>query len=155
MVLEDLFLFEEDTSGTGQQYQIPVEIVQDDVFPFRVQKDGGIFLYHVQWEPPADPGANLALIKNRRYEGDTTFVFQGKKYDAIVFSVKELVSYDQNGVLEQQYDGQEIYAKGLGLVYYRKKISDALNLRFRLSERYPMQQLEEKFRELYQPEISR
>lgn len=153
MVLEDLYLFEEDTTGSGRQYQVPVEIVQDDVFPFQVRSGGGVFLYHVQWEPPFDPGATLSLIKNRRYLRDTTFTFQGKNYPAVLFEVKELVSYDQEGVLEQRYDGREIYARGLGLVYYSKKVTEALHLRFRLKDRYPMQRLEEKFRRLYEPEL--
>lgn len=150
MVLKDLYLYETDSTNTEQQLQIPVEVVQDDVFPFRVKKEGGIFLYNIKWSSPADPGATMELIKNRYYAGDTMIVFQNKKYEAIIFELKELVAYDKEGVLEQQYDGQEIYAKGLGLVYYSKKITDALHLRYRLKDRYPMEQLEEKFRLKYE-----
>jgi len=150
MVLEELYLFQPDTTGGDKQIQIPVSVVQDDVFPFRVRENGGVYLYHVAWESIDDPGAEMALIKNRRYLRDTTFQLDGKSYPAILFEVKELVSYDKDGVLEQQYDGKEIYAKGLGLVYYSKKVTEALNLRYRLEKRYPMEQLEEQFRSLYQ-----
>ena len=150
MILQDLYLYETDSTKENQQIQIPVEVIQDDVFPFSVQKEGGIFLYNVKWSSPNDPGATMELIKNRYYAGDTTIVFQDKKYDAIIFDLKELVSYDKEGVLEQQYNGQEIYAKGLGLVYYSKKVSEALNLRYQLKDRYPMEALEEKFRLKYE-----
>lgn len=152
MVLKDLYLYETDSTNTDQQLQIPVEIIQDDVFPFKVKKDGGIFLYNIKWSTPSDPGATMELIKNRRYLRDTTIVFQGKKYDALLFELKELVAYDKEGVLEQQYAGQEIYAKGLGLVYYSKQVSEALHLKYRLKERYPMERLEEKFRLKYESE---
>lgn len=150
MVLKDLYLYETDSTNTGKQLQIPVEIIQDDVFPFSVKKDGGIFLYHIKWSTPSDPGATMELIKNRRYLRDTTIVFQDKKYDALLFELKELVAYDKEGVLEQQYAGEEIYAKGLGLVYYSKQVTEALHLQYRLKERYPMERLEEKFRLKYE-----
>ncbi|GAB5551819.1 MAG: hypothetical protein Sapg2KO_14100 [Saprospiraceae bacterium] len=152
MVLKDLYLYEADSFNVDQQRQIPVEIIQDDVFPFNVKKDGGIFLYNIKWSTPNDPGATMELIKNRRYLRDTSFVFQDKKYDAILFELKELVAYDKEGVLEQEYSGQEIYAKGLGLVYYSKQVTEALHLQYRLKERYPMERLEEKFRIKYEPD---
>jgi hypothetical protein len=150
MVLKDLYLYEKDSLNSEQQIQIPVEVIQDDVFPFKVRPQGGIFLYDIKWTSPLDPGATMELIKNRYYSGDTTFVFQEKTYDAIVFELKELVSYDKEGVLEQQYEGKEIYAKGLGLVYYSKKVTEALHLQYRLKDRYPMERLEEKFRLQYE-----
>lgn len=150
MVLQDLFLYETDSSNTDQQIQTAVEIIEDDVYPFRVKENGGIFLYHIRWQPPQDSGATIELIKNRRYLGDTTITFQDKNYDALIFELKELVSYDKEGVLEQQYEGREIYAKGLGLYYYSKKISDDLHLRYQLKDRYPMERLEEQFRLQYE-----
>ncbi len=145
MVLDDLFLYETDTA-TDTQIQIPVNVIHDDVFPFQVRENGGIFLYHVDWTSPLDSGAVLSVIKNRRYLRDTSFQLAGENYDALLFELKELVAYDKEGVLEQEYAGIEIYAKGLGLVYYSKKVTEALHLQYRLKSRYPMEQLEEKFR---------
>lgn len=150
MVIQDLFLFEKDSTHADRQIQIPVEVVEDDVFPFSVRENGGIFLYHVRWQPPQDSGATIELIKNRRYLGDTTITFQDQEYEAIIFDVKELAAYNKEGSLEQEYDGREIYAKGLGLVYYSKRITEALHLQYQLKDRYPMEQLEEKFRLQYQ-----
>lgn len=150
MVLQDLFLYENDSTDSDRQLQVPVEIIEDDVFPFQVRENGGIFLYNIRWQPPQDSGATIELIKNRRYVGDTTITFQEKKYDAIIFDVKELAAYDKDGVLEQEYNGREIYAKGLGLVYYSKVLSEDLHLQYLLKDRYPMEQLEEQFRLQYE-----
>lgn len=152
MVLQDLFLYENDSSDAEVQIQIPVEVIEDDVFPFRVKENGGIFLYHIRWQPPQDSGATIELIKNRRYLGDTSIIFQDKKYDAIILGLKELAAYDKEGVLEQEYSGREVYAKGLGLYYYSKRISEDLHLRYQLKDRYPMERLEEKFRLQYEGE---
>lgn len=149
MVLEDLYLYETD-SLTGNQLQVPVQVVQDDVFPFQVRPNGGVFLYHVTWQAPQDTSATLSLIKNRRYLRDTSFVFEGQTYPAQLFELKELISHEQEGVWEQEYPGREIYAKGLGLVYYEKRVNEALQLQFRLERRYPMEELEARFRQQYE-----
>ncbi len=149
MILKDLYLYEPDSTRDDVQLQIPVQVVADDVFPFRVRDNGGVFVYHIHWTPPQDPDATIRLIRNRRYVGDTTYTFKGERYPAVRFSIRELLEYDANGVFEQEYDGEEIYAKELGLVYYRKTISDALELEYALEDRYSMEQLETKFRSLY------
>ena len=139
-------------SSSGKQIQVPVEVIEDDVYPFQVREDGGVFLYHVAWESVIDTGATIDIFKNRRYLRDTTFLLDGTSYPAQLFELKELLSYDKDGVFEQQYSGLEIFAKGIGLVYYSKNISESLNLEYRLQSRYPMEQLEEKFRLQYQEE---
>ena len=91
----------------------------------------------------------MRVIKNRRFAGDTVIRYQGLTYNAVKFDLRELFEYDKEGVLEQEYTGEEIYARGLGLVYYRKDIADDFQLEYRLVDRYPMEQLEAKFRTLY------
>lgn len=150
MVLQDLFLYETDTTDAERQLSTSVTVIEDDIFPFRVKANGGVYLYHISWQPPQDSGATIELIKNRRYLGDTTVTFQNRPYDAVIFELKELIAYDKQGVLEQQYSGREIYAKGLGLFYYSKRISEELHLRYQLKDRYPMEQLEALFRQQYE-----
>jgi hypothetical protein len=145
MLLEEMYLYEQDS--TGKQVRTEVDIVAGNVFPFEVRDPGGIFLYRVEWESPLDPGARTTLIKNRRYLGDTTFIYKEKTYDAVRFEVRELLEYDKEGVFEKEYAGTEIYAEGLGLVYYRKEISPDLTLEYALADRYPMERLEELFLE--------
>ncbi len=145
MLLEDIRLYEKDS--TGKQQQASVEIIADSVFPFEVRDSGGIFLYHIKWRSIADPEAQMTLVRNRRYAGDTTFIFNGKKYDCVVFELKELIEQDKEGVFEQEFSGLEWYAKGLGLVYYKKNIAKDFVLEYRLAQRYPMEKLEAVFKE--------
>lgn len=145
MLLQDLFLYE--TDSTGNQQRIDVEIIAGSVFPFEVRDSGGIFLYKVSWQPPSDPGATITLVKNRRYAGDTTFIFENKRYDTVVFEVRELLSHEQEGFFEREFSTVEWYAKGLGLVYYRKEIAEDFVLEYSLARRYPMEELEAIFRQ--------
>lgn len=145
MLLADIRLFEKIDSV--RQQPVKVDILSGSVFPFEVSDSSGVFLYKIQWRPLADTTALITLIKNRHYAGDTLLTIAGKKHKALRFEVKELLSYDKDGVLEQQYSSTELYAKGLGLVYFDKKITDELQWAYQLKARYPMTELEEKFKQ--------
>jgi len=143
MLMDELFIYQ--TDSTDKQVQIPVDVTAGNTFPFEVKDSLGIFLYNISWFSPIDSATNT-IVRNRRYQGKTTFEFKGKKYDAIEFSVRELIENEQEGVLKVELEGREIYAQGLGLVYVRKKaIGSPFEQTYQLYDRYPMKQLEEKF----------
>lgn len=143
MLLNDLFVYVPDS--TGRQRRIAAEVLVGNVFPFSVSDSSGIFLYKVRFDFPNETGSTTTLIKNRRYLGETTYTLQGQTYDAVRFEVRELVEENSvtDGMIEPQFDGEEIYAKGIGLVYYRKNLG-AQSIAYELASRYPMEQLEEK-----------
>jgi hypothetical protein len=145
MLLQELFLYEPDT--VGQQRRATAEVLAGNVFPFAVRDSSILYLYKVRWNPPASPDASITLIKNRHYLGDTTIQYQGKKYPAVRFALRESLEHEQDGLFEQSYRGREVYAKGLGLVYYEKHVTDEFRWAYRLADRYPMSQLEDTFRQ--------
>ena len=147
MLLNELNLYRTDTL-TGKQTPYAANIVAPNTFPFYVSNPGGIFLYHISWQEPTDSATTTTLIKNRRYLGDTTFVFGSNHYDCIAFEVRELVEVANEGVLEQEFSGVEFYAKGIGLVYVRKQVTEALSFEYALASRFPMDTLEQRFLEL-------
>lgn len=145
MLVQDVYLYDQATDSSGQQNRTEVEVLQGSAFPFKVTDSTGVFLYKIKWEPPQDSGAVITLVKNRRYLKDTVVQALGETHDAVLFKVQELLSYDKEGVFEQRYGGREIYAKGLGLVYYDKKIGEGIQLSYALERRYPMNELENQY----------
>lgn len=143
MLLQDLFLYFPDSSG--RQQRLAAEVLAGNAFPFSVSDSSGIFLYKVRLEFPNEIDRTTTLIKNRRYLGDTTYTYQNETYKAVRFEVRELVEDNSatEGSIEPRFDGEEIYAKGLGLVYYRKNLGGQ-NIVYTLSDRYPMEELEQK-----------
>ncbi len=144
MLLADMLIYETDSSGLQQQVAVTIEA--GNVFPFEVSDSSGIFLYKVRWSPPSDSGAVFTLIKNRRFLGDTTVTIGGERYDCVAFQVRELFEREAEGFFEKEFSGLELYAKGVGLVYYKKEITDNLTLEYQLADRYKMPTLEEKLR---------
>lgn len=147
VIQNDLALFV--TDSTGRQQPLNTEVLAGNVFPFKVSEEGGVFLYKVKISSPDEPHLVTTLIKNRRYVGDSTYVFEKKKLPSVAFEVKELVELDdkEQGGMEPQWQGREIYAKNIGLVFYEKQLGET-PLTYSLYDRYPMTVLEEKFKQM-------
>ena len=143
-IIKDYFLYGLDSLGF--QTQIPAVVKGATAFPFEVRDSGGVFLTHLKWTIQNDPEISTTVIKNRRYRGKTTYNFKGKKYDCVEFELKELVDDFNNGHWERQYEGKELYAKGLGLIYYEKKIDDNFVLSYELVDTFGMTELERRFK---------
>ncbi len=123
-----------DIDSLGQIDTATLEIQNGDSYPFYVEKDGGVYIFQTKWIFSKNPESKYELIRNRRYVGDTTFVFKGKEVPAIMFSVKELIVNDLNGRQELEFNKTEIYAKGLGLVYSKNPLNDSLSLEYQLAD---------------------
>ncbi len=150
MLLDDMYVYGKDTTGSGVQPKTQAKIVAGNNYPFLVRMPGGVFLSRVEWTDPNQPEVRYAVIRNRRFAGPTIFEFEGKSYPALRFYFREAFEQeikDQGTLTPVPYGGEEIYAKGLGRVYYRKD-NQSIPFEYRLAKRYPMKQLEDKFREM-------
>ncbi|MCB0704931.1 MAG: hypothetical protein KDC34_06455 [Saprospiraceae bacterium] len=145
MLLEDCFLFE--TDSVGLQHQVPAEVGEASVFPFETSGVGSVYVFSISYSMEADSGAVTSFFRNRQYMGDTSVLFKDKEYHAVQFYVRELVDIEDEGHTEHEFDGLEIYAKGLGLFYSRKNINADFVLEYELFDRYPMTELEAKFQD--------
>lgn len=141
----DYFLYVPDSTGERRQ-RIDTRLESPDVFPFSVKDSTGVFLFSLNFNAPGQAGT-VYLIRNRRFLGDAPdFEFGGKKYPCVRFALREAVGQSAEGDAETESRGEEWYAKGLGLVYYRKETGSRGQFRqeFRLREIYPMQELERR-----------
>lgn len=145
IVLNELFLYEADT--TGRQQRTAATIESANVFPFYIDPDAPeIYLYKVRFRLPSQPAsANTTLIINRQFARDTTFQLDGTDYPAIQFDLRGVVEIRDTsaGGIEPTFTGGEIYAEGIGLVEYWRSFGEQKR-HYRLADRYPMTTFEEK-----------
>jgi len=145
-LLRDYFVYEPDTAQ-GTVRQVPTQISSPTVFPFQVTDSLGVFLFSLSYTPTAAPQARVYLIRNRRYLGDgPLYSLDGQQHPTIRFGVREAVGYDAEGAAEIAGDGEEWYAKGIGLVYRRKRYGQEGGFEqvFRLKEIVLMEELERR-----------
>lgn len=144
----EYLLFEPD-SVSGEQIQTRASISAPDIFPFQVKDSTGVFLFTVSFHPPDDSLATIYVIRNRRFLGDAPpYDILDKKLPCIRFSLTEAIGNKKEGNTEVEGKGEEWYAKGIGLVRYRKTYgSGSLKIEGRLVGIYPMSELEKKAEE--------
>ncbi len=144
MLLKDFIVYETDAEGKSQQIRADIEAA--NVFPFEVKPLGSVLLSSLHWRPLGD-SSSITLVRNRQFDSDTTIVFQAKNVDAVKFNTRELVDQEVDGHLELEFGGTEVYAKKIGLVYFRKDVSGQRRIEYRLKSVYSMAEFEQKFKE--------
>lgn len=122
-----------ETTEDSIRRAIAVEIEHGNVFSF--DRTPNVLLTTLHWYSPST-GANITFVRNRQYLADTTFVFDGDTLEAARFYVRELIDTETEGHLELEYDGEEIYARGIGLVWWKKNIDPQWQMEYRLSRIY-------------------
>lgn len=146
-------LYEADSNPEteGGQIHTTTIIEAPNKFPFSVSDSSGVFLFKLQFHPPDDPNATVYVERNRRFLGPAPdFEFDGKKYPCIKFSLTETIGNEKDGVAAVEGRGEEWYAKGLGLVYYRKTYGGgSFKMEARLTDIFPMAELERKATSVY------
>lgn len=146
VILYDFFLYTTD-SITRRQEQNPVRVEVDNVFPFEVSDSTGLFLYKVSWKDAENPQLKYRLIRNKHFIGDDVYTYQGQEVPCVRFLNRELLEIEEEGFQELRYNGVELYAKDIGLVYFRKEIDNNIVQEYELYDVYKMSDLEKKFRQ--------
>ncbi len=139
----DNYIYEIDS--LGQQTRTDGQILSGNAFPF-LADTSTVFLMKIKWVYHVEPESSITLIRNRRFVEKTTRTYKGTDHDCIEIGIHELLNSSEDGDLEIQYFGKEIYAKNIGLIYYKKILNDDFSLEYQLKDRYPMNVFEEKFK---------
>ena len=152
-LMEQYLLYE--TDSTGQAQPMTADIEAPNVFPFEVTDSNVIYLFKVKWADWKDSTTTTTLVRNRSFRGFKKYEFKGKEYECAEFAVRDLIDNfeEKKGHIEPQYEGTELYAKGIGLVRTSKQLTPTLQVTYALYDIYEMNKLEEKFREKFKDKI--
>jgi hypothetical protein len=145
MLLDDLYLYFKDTTGRVAQAQ--TTIIKRNVYPFEIQDTTIKYLYKIHFKDPFDSLQTTYLTRTRTYKGKTTYNYKGKAYECVVFDLEESIDNDREGRLELKVYGKELYAKGIGLIYYKKGLRKEFALEYELADIYEMSVLEQKLKQ--------
>jgi hypothetical protein len=128
---DSLHLFYMDTSGVRKQ--INVTILSGSRFPFLPGDSTKVWLTHLDWKQPQD-SLHIVLQRRRRFIADTTWKINGKALPAVRFRTEDTFETERDGWTSSTWIGEEVHTKGIGLVYYKRRISEKLSLEFELEE---------------------
>ena len=129
IVTDSLILLFQDS--LGQKQKLPVKVISPNRFPFDAVDSSKVWLTHLDWYQPED-SLHVVLERRRRFMGYTEWVKDGKAVPAVRFRTEDKFETERDGWTTSMWSGEEIYAKGIGLVYYKRHISDQMVLEFGL-----------------------
>jgi hypothetical protein len=131
VVIDSLVLISHDS--TGKQHPVATNVISPNRFPFDVTDTSMIWLTRLEWWQPLD-SLHIVLARRRKFDGDTVWFFGKKERPAVRFTVEDTFETERVGWSSSQWSGEEIYARGIGLVYYKRQITNDLSLEFGLNE---------------------
>ncbi len=146
MVLTDFILYE--TDDMGKQSQIAVDILAQNTFPIPFADSLQTSQMGIKWNIPGEEGTSIALNRERNYLAKGEYAYKGERLECVIFKTLENIEHfvADDGYLEPSFPGVEIYAKGLGLVYYKKQLSENVNIEYELYATYSMEEFEKKYK---------
>ena len=139
-VQKDLFLYEYDSSGTQR---IDVDIIHDDLYPFRVQDSLDVTLYAASWatEDGEEKVINK-LFRNRRWVGRDTLNIMGQRIPSLVFRVYDWIEDERKGTLRIKMESNEYYGLNWGLLKKEQYVDGELFRSFHLADTLNMETFE-------------
>lgn len=133
VVIDSLILFFSDSVAT---HRIPVKVLSASRFPFNAKDSSKVWLTKLEWWQPGD-SLHVVLERRRRFMGTASWLSEGKTIPAIRFRTEDKFETEDVGWTSSAWTGEEIYAKGIGLVHYKRNISNKLQLDFELESIKP------------------
>ena len=131
VMTDSLFMFLAD--GTGSRASTKAKVVSPNRFPFQPGDTSMVWLHQLEWIQPAD-SLRVVLQRRRQFEADTIWNYKGKTIPAVRFKVKDTLETEEVGWTSSSWTGVEVYAKGIGLIYYKRHISNDMVLEYALEE---------------------
>lgn len=146
MELQDFILYE--TNEEGRQYQVKVEVLNKYSFPADFADSTQTYQMGIKWDIPGEIGTTISLNRDRKYLAKGHFSLDDKRYESVLFTTMENIEHfiEDDGYLEPSFPGVEIYAKGIGLVYYKKQLSEDVVIEYELYAIYTMPEFEKKYK---------
>lgn len=134
-VMHDSRIFEWDTFERSKTYK--VDIKQSVVFPFRaVLSDSLAYRYHIKYQEPYNEVETFcSSVRDRFFVGYDVFEWQGKSLKCVKMrnkNLSEIETPSKGGHWKTEFETEELYAEGLGLVkttqYFKGKVRQVITL---------------------------
>lgn len=129
ILTDSLTLFPPQPAGTS----VPVTIHAGNRFSFDRSDSTATFLTHLEWWQPGD-SLHIVLQRRRQLAGDTTWTWQGKSRPAVIWRTDDQLETERDGWTNSGWLGKEVYARGIGLVYYERQVNTGFNLKYALRQ---------------------
>ena len=117
--------------GRGQTTS--VDIQHGNLYPSEASDYNQVYLQYLRWYTSPDSLTFTEIIRNRRFDPTQS------TEDEVVFELREKIEDFQEGYLEMESRGIEVFETGLGLRYFEKEITPEIVRKYTFSERFSVE----------------
>ena len=126
----DLYYVDEE----GNEEEIITRTTQERTFSFGKIDDKPKTRYVIDYIDNTADSVRVILTKERVVDGRTTYTYEGAEMPAVLVRTNEVLETETEGFTESEWKGTEIYVQDIGLVYYKKNITEQFVLEYELRE---------------------
>lgn len=133
--------------STGQRLTADLNITKNQIYPFGQPDSKAIQRFNISWTDPVQTKYSNVLNRGRAFQKFTEYSYQGKQVKCAEFIMVETIEVEEKdaGVQTLETTTKELYAEGLGLVYYQKKIDEQVLYTYELKDRIRHIELKKRF----------
>ena len=119
--------------STQQKHLIRAKVIKPNRFPFMA--DSSLtWATKLDWPQPGD-SLRIVLERRRKYAGPAQWQHKGKTIPAVRFVTEDHLETERDGWTTSVWAGEELYAKGYGLVFWRRAVNEGMTIEFELMKR--------------------
>lgn len=136
-------------NDAGKMLTANLTLVQKEIYPFGQPDPKAIQRFKVSWTDPLETKYSNVLNRGRAFQKFTPHSYNGKQIDCAEFIMVETIEIEEKdaGVQTLETTTKELFAKGIGLVYYQKKIGEQILYTYELKDRITMLEFEKQFKD--------
>lgn len=94
---------------------LSLEITKPNLFPYTIPDPSKVYAFQFKLKDPAEPGVVTTRTRYRRFKGMDSLSILNTTMASLVFALNEKVERDEEGRMTLEFNGEEVYAKGIGL----------------------------------------
>jgi len=135
--------------STGKMLIAELQLSKKQIYPFGKPNPKAIERFKISWTDPLETKYSNELNRGRVFQRFSTYSYNAKQVECAEFLMVENIEVEEKGAGVQTLETttKELYAKGVGLVYYQKKIGDNMLYTYELTERISMKEFEKRFKD--------
>lgn len=131
--------------SADQPLAMPLEILRPNLFPYDIPDTSRVFTFQLQFADPRQPGVVTTRTRARQWKGITTMPVLNQERTCLVLALREKIEIDDEGIMTLEFPGEEVYARGLGLVAWQQIPVPGDTVYFLLRERLSPGQFESAY----------
>lgn len=135
--------FTRDTAD--QLVTVPLQIQRANLFPYDIGDTSLLYTFVVSYKEPGDTSLTTTLTRQRRYKGKDEILLPDGAHKSLVFALKEKMENEGVGFLTLEFEGEEVYAKDIGLAAWQKVQAPGDTVAYYLQQRLTLKEFTTQF----------